>query len=104
MYNFVTGYQQIESDHTLCREKPIVNRNSQGKPVISTRWNSIPEIVNDKLGFLIEPKNHIELKNAITSFNRNNYQDYSRNALLQFDKFNSDIVNKNILKDIYNLK
>ena len=82
----------------------IIEAFSQGKPVISTRWNSIPEIVNDKLGFLIEPKNHIELKNAITSFNKNNYQDYSKNALLQFNKFNSEIVNIKVVKDIYNLK
>ena len=82
----------------------IIEAFSQGKPVISTRWKSIPEIVNDKLGFLIEPKNHIELKNAITSFNKKNYQDYSKNALLQFNKFNSEIVNKKIVKDIYNLK
>ena len=82
----------------------IIEAFSQGKPVISTHWKSIPEIVNDKLGFLIEPKNHIELKNAITSFNKKNYQDYSKNALLQFNKFNSEIVNKKIVKDIYNLK
>lgn len=82
----------------------IIEAFSVGVPVIATNLQGIVEIVNDKLGFLIEPKNHIELKNAITSFNSNNYQDYSKNALLQFNKFNSEIVNKKILKDIYNLK
>lgn len=34
-------------------------------PVITTRWRTIPEIVNDKSGMLIEPKSAAQLKDAM---------------------------------------
>ena len=36
-----------------------------GMPVITTRWKSIPEIVDETCGFLLEPKNSNELFNAM---------------------------------------
>ena len=82
----------------------IIEAFSQGKPVISTNWNSIPELVDSKSGILIEPKNYKELKKAITHFNSDNYSLYSYNALQKSNKFNSDIVNKRIINEIANIK
>ena len=37
-----------------------------GKPVISTWWGSIPEVVEDgKSGFLVEPRSSVAIRNAI---------------------------------------
>jgi len=43
----------------------ILEAYSVGLPVIATRWRSIPEIVDDSSGILIEPKSIQSLKNAI---------------------------------------
>ena len=43
----------------------ILEAFSVGMPVITTDWRCIPEIVDDKCGVLIEPKNKSELLSAI---------------------------------------
>jgi glycosyltransferase involved in cell wall biosynthesis len=44
----------------------IVEALSHEMPVITTRWRSIPEIVNESCGILIEPHNSPQLAQAIT--------------------------------------
>ncbi len=43
----------------------IVEAYSHAKPVITTRWRSIPEIVNDDCGILIEPENVKQFLEAV---------------------------------------
>ena len=82
-YYFGEGYPGI-----------IIEAFSVGIPIITTNWRSIPEIVSDKAGFLIEPKNISELKKAILSFNEQNYLQFSKEAYKSFDDFNSEIQNR----------
>lgn len=81
----------------------IIEAFSQGIPIITTNWKSIPEIVNNDLGILIEPKSTIDLKKAIEYFNNSNYEKFSKNALKQFEIFDSDKVNNSIIKEIKSL-
>ena len=70
----------------------ILESFSLGKPVISTLWNSIDELVENKYnGFLIPVKNHIELVNAIVKFNAENFNKMSINALNSFKNFDRNI-------------
>ena len=79
----------------------IIESYSVEKPVISTRWKGIVEIVeNEKTGLLIEPKNTNELVNAIKYFNENNYLEFSRNAKEKFKEFNSEMQTKKFLNTI----
>ena len=65
----------------------IIEAYSLGLPVITTKWKSIPEIVEDrKTGILIEPQSTGELIDAIQFFNKNNYQSFSKNARAHFEK------------------
>jgi len=71
----------------------IIEAYREGLPVISTNWKSIPEIVEDgKTGILVSPKDVLALKNAILFFNENNYVDFSNNAKVAFNKFDSNAV------------
>jgi len=68
----------------------IIESYSMGKPVISTIWNSIPEIIEDKkTGLLIPPKDSTALIKAIEWFDSNNYVKLSENALEYSKQFNS---------------
>lgn len=70
----------------------ILESFSLGKPVISTLWNSIDELVEDKYnGFLIPVRDYIELVNAMVKFNTDNFNKMSINALNSFNKFDRDI-------------
>jgi len=53
-YHYGEGYPGI-----------ILEAYIYGLPVITTKWNAIPEIVDNTSGILIEPKNSNQLKNAI---------------------------------------
>lgn len=71
----------------------IIESYSVGVPVISTKWNSIPEIVeHDYNGLLIAPRSAIQLKRAILSVEDFNYRLLRRNAFESFDHFNIDRV------------
>ncbi len=68
----------------------IIESYSLGKPVISTLWNSIPEIIeHEKTGLLIEPQNYEALINAILWFDDKNYKLTSKNAMVYSKEFNS---------------
>jgi len=69
----------------------IIEGYSVGKPVISTNWKGIVEIVeNNKTGLLIEPKNTEELISSIKYFTIDNYPEFSKNAKEKFKEFNSE--------------
>lgn len=78
----------------------VIEAFSQGIPVISTVWKSIPEIVDKHSGILTSPKSIKELKSAVLHFNNDNYSQFSLNAKKQFENFNSEIVNKRIINTI----
>jgi glycosyltransferase involved in cell wall biosynthesis len=78
----------------------IIESYSVSKPVISTKWKGIVEIVDKKTGILIEPKNTNELVNAIKYFNEDNYLEFSKNAKEKFKEFNSEIQTKKFLNTI----
>ncbi len=74
---------------------------SIGIPIITTKWNAIPEIVtNGHNGILIRPKLPKELVKAIKSIDKNNYKDLANNAFESFDQFDSDFVFNKLLKEI----
>jgi glycosyltransferase involved in cell wall biosynthesis len=78
----------------------IIESYSVSKPVISTKWKGIVEIVDEKTGILIEPKNTNELVNAIKYFNEDNYLEFLINAKERFKEFNSEIQTKKFLNTI----
>ena len=82
----------------------IIEAYMMGVPVITTNWKSIPEIVDDqKTGILVTPKNLFELKKAILSFTKFNYNSFSNAAKKKFSEFDSDKVHKKILNELYEL-
>ena len=50
----------------------ILEAFSHGLPVIATRWNSIPELVDDTCGILIEPRNPQALADAAALLHTDN--------------------------------
>ena len=77
----------------------IIEAYSCCKPVITTNWNQIPEIVEDgKTGYLIAPQSSFAIVEAVEKFNAENYDYFSRNACNKFKEFDSEIVTKNIIK------
>tara|TARA_B110000240_G_C13512753_1_gene460856 strand:+ start:7007 stop:8038 length:1032 start_codon:yes stop_codon:yes gene_type:complete len=79
----------------------ILEAFSIGMPVISTKWNSIPEIVKDEHNGLLVPIKEVGcITNSILFFNQNNYTEFRLNALDSFDMFNSEKVNFNFIKII----
>lgn len=72
----------------------IIEAYSIGLPVISTHWQAIPEIVeHGKTGYLIQPHSIKELIQAMTFFDKSNYQKLSKNARQYFlDHFNAEVV------------
>ena len=74
---------------------------SLGVPVISTKWQAIPEIItNKKEGLLIQPKDSKELYSAINSINGKNYFEYSKNAYNKFIHFEENRVYKKLIENI----
>lgn len=79
----------------------ILEAYSQSMPVISTRWQSIPEIVEDgETGYLIAPRSVQELSKAMQSINSKNYPGLSKSALNYFDNFQQDKVMERILENL----
>lgn len=77
----------------------IIEAFSIGMPVISTKWKSIPEIVNGNNGVLIETHNAMQLVTAIESFNQENYSSFSDEAAASFNNFDEERVYDNIFND-----
>lgn len=82
----------------------IIEALSVGVPVVASNIGGIPEIISDGYnGKLMQPGDVESLRNAILSFNVDNYKQYSDNALKSFNNFNSELVNVRILDLIINL-
>ena len=70
----------------------ILEAFSVGMPVISTHWNSIPEIVmHNENGLLVPIKDTECLKKGILYFNKSNYLKFRTKAIKSFDQFDSYI-------------
>lgn len=79
----------------------IIEAYAAGKPVISTDWKAIPEIVEDKItGILIVPKSYESFEAAVLAFNVENYPIYSKNAHFKFNEFDSDKIHNNLIQHI----
>ncbi|MFD0763864.1 glycosyltransferase [Mucilaginibacter lutimaris] len=79
----------------------LIEAYACGKPVISTNWKQVPEIVDDgSTGYLITPRSITELKAAITKINNDNYQVLRKNAIVKFYDFDSSVVSKRIFKTL----
>ncbi|MCX6149938.1 MAG: glycosyltransferase [Ignavibacteriales bacterium] len=70
----------------------IIEAYSLGIPIISTTLKPIKEICTDGIeGILVEPKNVLQMVDAIQYFNNNNYKMFSENAYEKFEDFRSDL-------------
>ncbi len=75
----------------------IIEALSVGVPVVASNIGGIPEIISDGYnGKLMQPGDVESLRDAILSFNVDNYKQYSDNALKSFDNFNSELVNMEV--------
>lgn len=82
----------------------VLESYSVGVPVISTRWNSIPEIVHDGVtGYLIDIKSEEQLYQAITKVDVNSYRDFPKNCSKYFEAFRCDLVYSSLFKRIKGL-
>jgi len=82
----------------------IIEAYSLGIPVITTNLQSISEIVdNHETGILIEPKNSQQLLDAIVFFDKKNYLVFSEKAYKKFDLFESSLITKKFLENLYNV-
>ena len=79
----------------------ILESYSVGVPVITTRWNSIPEIVHDKVtGYLVDVKSEEQLHQVLTRINENSYRRFPKNCSKYFEAFRSDLVYSRLFKRI----
>ncbi len=79
----------------------IIEAFSVGRPVISTKWRAIPEILKpQKDSLMIKPKDQKELLEAILFFNKDNYPNFSKNAFDSFEQFDKEKVFKKMLETL----
>ncbi len=77
----------------------IIEAYSCGKPVITTNWKQIPEIVEDgRTGYLIQPRSVSAIKQAVERFEPDNYDLFCQNAYKKFADFDSHNITKKIIK------
>lgn len=71
----------------------ILEAFSHGLPAIATRWISIPELVDDTCGVLIEPRNSVALADAIALLHsdRDLYERLKAGARDRSQAFSTDI-------------
>tara|TARA_B100000945_G_scaffold321117_1_gene333954 strand:- start:2396 stop:3439 length:1044 start_codon:yes stop_codon:yes gene_type:complete len=82
----------------------IIESFSLGKPVIASNLEGISEIVsNNKTGLLVPIKNTEALLGAIKFFNNENYDIFSKNALKEFENYDSEKVYLTLLNRIEQL-
>jgi len=76
----------------------IIEAYSMSLPVITTEWNSIPEIVQDGVsGLLIEPRSVKALKEAILKVNKKIYSVMNSGAYEMSKNYQSDKVHEQIV-------
>jgi glycosyltransferase involved in cell wall biosynthesis len=82
----------------------IVEAYCKGIPVITSEWNSIPEIVEDGFsGYLVKPRSVEDLIQKIRMINVENYPILRQRSSQMFENFDSDIVNERIISQIKNI-
>lgn len=82
----------------------IVEAYCKGIPVITSKWKSIPEIVQDGFtGYLVKPKSVEDLIQKIKMISVENYTILCQRSSQMFENFDSDIVNKRIIDQIKKL-
>ncbi|HEX5624928.1 MAG TPA: glycosyltransferase [Saprospiraceae bacterium] len=70
-------------------------------PVITTRWRSIPDIVDQgRSGVLIEPRSVDSLKQAITNLNQDQYAILNRGAFEMSRSFQSDNIHERVIQHL----
>jgi glycosyltransferase involved in cell wall biosynthesis len=76
----------------------ILEAYSLGIPCITTKWKSIPEIVDDgESGILISPHSTPELIYAMKAIDESLYAHLCRGARAKFDEFDQEHVNANFV-------
>ena len=80
----------------------IIEALSLGIPVISTNVGGVPEIYTDGVeGYIVEPRNAVQLLESIKKINNINYGFLSKNALERFKIFDSNLVYSEIENKIF---
>jgi len=84
----------------------IMEAFSAGIPVITTRWKSIPELIDDKTGILVKPMNVESLYLAMLKLYNNSqlYLELKKGILAKRKKFSSDIWNNFFVEHCKKLK
>jgi len=81
----------------------IIEALAFGIPSITTDWISIPEIIQQNYnGYLIPPKNALELKNTIQKIDDPTFQKIRKNAFDSFKNFDKNIVFKKLIQAYHN--
>ena len=80
----------------------IVEAFSLGMPVVATRWRSLPELVTNGSGILIEPHSPQALAEAMQSIDSAGYERLCDGAREAFAPHDSDTVNDAALDAIFN--
>ncbi len=77
----------------------LIEAMASGLPIIASKIGGIPEIINNKIGVLVPPKDVDALANAI-DWMLDHYKDYSKEEIVQYvkDKFSYKAVGKTIDK------
>lgn len=79
----------------------LIEAMSIGKPIISTFWNSIEEVVTDGYnGILVPIKSPERLAKACIGFDVRNYNQMSKNALERFKYFDEVLVYEKLIEKI----
>jgi glycosyltransferase involved in cell wall biosynthesis len=80
----------------------IIEAYAMSIPVITTRWNAIPEMVSDgDSGIIIQPESFDALKEAITHLDASTYERLNRGAYEMSMFFRSDKIHRKIMDIIH---
>jgi len=80
----------------------IIEAYIAGRPVISTKWKAIPELVEEGVtGFLSEVNDYNDLKEKVLMINNDNYARIAKNAFEKGKQFNSEKVHNELFKYIF---
>lgn len=79
----------------------LIEAMASGLPIVATKVGGIPEIVNEKMGFLVLPRDTEALARAI-DYMLDHYQDYSTEELFKYarGRFSYEAIGKQ-LSEIY---
>lgn len=77
----------------------LIEAMASGLPIVATEVGGIPEIINEKVGVLVPPKDVEALAEAI-DYMLDHYQDYSTKEIAQYasERFSYETVGKQLLE------